>query len=66
MAKRSKKASTKHVGKAIAVAIKQLTAARRTATAKGKKHIDLNIKVLRKSAASIKGACRGSWTSPQP
>ncbi len=64
MAKRSKKASTKHVGKAIKLAIKQLRAVRRTADAKGKKHIDLNIKALNKSYDSIRVACRGNWTSP--
>ncbi|MCL4522759.1 MAG: hypothetical protein M1453_02110 [Acidobacteria bacterium] len=64
MAKRSKKVSTQPVGKAIKLAIKQLRAVRRTADAKGKKHIDLNIKALSKSYDSIKVACKGSWTSP--
>ncbi len=66
MAKRPKKVSTKHVGKAIQKAIKQLRSVRAYATAKGKKHIDLNIKALQLSSDRIKAACRGSWTSPQP
>lgn len=65
MAKRSKKVSTKHVGKAIKLAIKQLRAVRSSATAKGKKHIDLNIKALRQSSDRIMAACKGNWTSPQ-
>jgi hypothetical protein len=66
MAKRSKKVSTKHVGKAIQLAIKQLRAVRPSATAKGKKHVDLNIKALQLSSERIKAACKGNWTSPQP
>ncbi len=65
MAKRSKKVSTKHVGKAIKLAIKQLRAVRASATAKGKKHVDLNIKALQQSSDRIMAACKGSWTSPQ-
>lgn len=66
MAKRSKKASTKHVGKAIRLAIKQLKAVRASATAQGKKHIDLNIKALQQSSDRIIKACKGNWISPQP
>ena len=65
MAKRSKKVSTKHVGKAIKLAIKQLRAVRASATAKGKKHVDLNIKALQLSSDRIIKACKGNWTSPQ-
>ena len=64
--KKSKKTSTKHVGVAIRKAIKQLKAVRPGATARGKKHIDLNIKALQMSSDRIIKACRGNWTSPQP
>lgn len=68
MAKRSKskKVSTAHVGKAIKLAIKQLKAVRASATAKGKKQIDLNVRALQQSSKKVMAACKGNWTSPQP
>ena len=63
---KAKKVSTAHVGKAIKLAIKQLKAARRSADAKGKKHIDLNVKALELSTKRLMVACKGNWTSPQP
>ena len=57
MAKSAKKVSTGKAGKSIKLAIKQLKAARPTATASGKKRIDLHVKALTKSYASIRSGC---------
>ncbi len=67
MAKRSKRVSTSHVGKAIKLAIKQLKAARATSGTRGKKHIDLNVKVLALAHKRIMMACSRSanpWVVP--
>jgi len=62
MAKRAKKVSTGKAGKSIKLAIKQLKAARATATAGGKKRIDLHVKALTKSYAGIRSGCgRGEF-----
>jgi len=65
MAKSAKKVSTSKAGKSIKLAIKHLKAARATASASGKKRIDLNVKALAKSYESIRSACgRGEFPWP--
>lgn len=65
--KRTKRLTTKPVGKAIKGMIKKLRAIRADATAQEKKHIDLNIRVLDKSYASITWACTKDpiWVVPK-
>ncbi len=68
MAKRTKKVkkhTTRHIGKAIKRSIKQLKSIRPDATAAQKKQIDLNIRVLKTSYASLISACKDIWVIPK-
>lgn len=68
MAKRTKKVkkhTTKHIGKAIKSSIKKLRAIRPDATAAQKKQIDLNIRALNTSYASLIRACKDIWIVPK-
>jgi hypothetical protein len=57
MAKRTKRVSTKHVGKAIQLAIRELKAVRSAADVKGKKRIDRNVTVLAQARTRIMNEC---------
>ncbi len=68
MAKRKKsvkKHTTKHIGKAIKRSIKLLKSSRPDATAAQKKQIDLNIRALNSSYASLIRACKDIWVVPK-
>lgn len=63
--KSAKRATTKSIGKAIRQMIKRLKGHRADASALGKKHIDLNVKILTRCYDDLIRDCKEVWILPK-